>query len=451
MSSSFWNRVCVLAGGARTLSRWRAELGSAYPRFEGWLAETGRAVGHWRCDRCGCNHKVLPAEEGAGYVAVCRCDGGCAVHTMTTDEARAWVINQKALVESLVAVLPVSSRVKAIGGHGLWELGVVWLRGGRRATLLVSLAGKRVGLEASLGDLFAHGLRDFILLVADASWCGSDLGARLESVGGESFGLGEFVAISEQGLRCGDMPGRILGEGPARAGREPPFVEPYAIQRGVNSWRVVFDGIELPGLGKDRGMFFVAYLVGHAGGDPIHALELEAKVARFYRKDCGLTEIVDPSGEKAVALSADAIPVERDLNLDNERMAELLREEERKALAIVESGKSSSTARAEALEKVESIRAYRANRFGKNSSPANDAARRVRTAIDRLIGSLRKTTPVSARQGQALTGFADYVEKSIRQASANLWPRTGLRSRKSKWLPGHFVCEKIEGIEWVVM
>lgn len=224
----------------------------------------------------------------------------------------------------------------------------------------------------------------------------------------------------------------------------------HLIQRGVNTWRVVFDGVELPGLGKDRGMFFVAYLAGHAGADPIHALELEAKVSRFYRKDCGLTDIVDPDSEALVAVDAEAVFDERDLNLDNDRMAELLREEERKAMATIDNPKASRTAKVDALKKVEAIGAYRLNRFGKNSSPATDAVRRVRTAIDRLGVAMEETMPGDAQQAQAVAAFAEYVRKHIRDASANLWPKAGLRSRKAKWQPGHFQCNTVEGIDWVV-
>ena len=51
---------------------------------------------------------------------------------------------------------------------------------------------------------------------------------------------------------------------------------------------------------------------------------------------------------------------------------------------------------------------------------------------------------------QAVAAFAEYVRKHIRDASANLWPKAGLRSRKAKWQPGHFQCNTVEGIDWVV-
>jgi len=231
---------------------------------------------------------------------------------------------------------------------------------------------------------------------------------------------------------------------------EAPQLARFLIQRGVNTWRVVFDGVELPGLGKDRGMFFVAYLAGKAGDDPIHALDLEAKVSRFYRKDCGLPEIVNPEGEEPVTVNADAVLQEYDLNRDNGRLAELMRIEERNAVATIENQKASRAAKAEALKKVQAIREYRVNHFGKNSSPANDAAKRVRTAIDRLLDALSDMKPGGAKEARAVSAFADFIRQNIRQASLILWPKGGFRSKKADWQPGHFRCLKMEGVDWVV-
>lgn len=279
----------------------------------------------------------------------------------------------------------------------------------------------------------------------------ADSGMADGNAGGNADPAVESTAATADATGLPAEPGQqIESVGCEVAGAAAPGPR-HLIQRGVNTWRVVFDGVELPGLGKDRGMFFVAYLAGHAGADPIHALELEAKVSRFYRKDCGLTDIVDPDSEALVAVDAEAVFDERDLNLDNDRMAELLREEERKAMATIDNPKASRTAKVDALKKVEAIGAYRLNRFGKNSSPATDAVRRVRTAIDRLGVALEETMPGDVQQAQAVAAFAEYVRKHIRDASANLWPKAGLRSRKAKWQPGHFQCNTVEGIDWVVM
>ncbi|NLG35310.1 MAG: hypothetical protein GX548_08145 [Lentisphaerae bacterium] len=183
----------------------------------------------------------------------------------------------------------------------------------------------------------------------------------------------------------------------------------------------------------------------------MHALELEAKVAKFYRKNCALPLVVDPRSGEEIAVDQDAVFQELDLNRDNQVLANRLKAEERKALATLESGSASMAAKAGALRKVEAIRAYRRNRFGVNSSAANDAAKRVRTAIARLVDALQGMTYVNAEQGKALKGFADFVERHIQQASAILWPKTGLRKRNSGWKPGHFMCEKVSGIEWTVI
>ena len=454
MNDGGWMALCRLGTQALTLGRWRQDLGGVFPVCRRWIEKTGRPVGHVKRGACGCNHRVVPNLDEDGFVAVCTCGAGGEPVRMTDASARAWVLNGRAVVKEMAAVLPVEVCIKAVGRHLLWEIGTGWTRTGQRRRVLVSLAGKRAVLEAGLGDLFTHGIKDFLLLVADPVWCGSDLGPRLESVNGEVYALGRFVEIGRAGLTRGALVGRILGDGPAGAGLVGAKVLPvggrHVIARGANSWRVVFDGVELPGIGKDRGMFFVAYLAGHAGSDPMHALELEAKVSHFYRKECGLQEIVDPGTEELVPVGIDAVLVERDLNLDKGRMAKLLGNEERKAMAVLDNPRANQSARAEALKKVDAIRAYRVNQFGKDSSPANDAAKRVRTAIDRLVVTVQHMKPGAPAQAHAVAGFGTFVQKHIRDASARLWPKAGMRARSRGSQPGHFVCEKVSGIEWTV-
>jgi hypothetical protein len=454
MSDDTWKRVCLLGASALTLGRWRQELRGVFPVCRRWIEKTGRPVGHVKRGQCACNHRVVPNLDGDGFVAVCTCGAGGEPVAMTEAKARAWVLNGRAVVKEMAAALPVEVCVKAVGRHLLWEIGTGWTLAGQRRRVLVSLAGKRAVLEAGLGDIFTHGMKDFLLLVSDPAWCGSDLGPRLEPSNGEVHALGRFVEFGRAGMTRGPLVARILGDGPAGAGRGGAKVLPvggrHVIARGANSWRVVFDGVEVPGIGKDRGMFFVAYLAGHAGAEPMHALELEAKGSHFYRKECGLTEIVDPDSEAVVPVGIDAVLMERDLNLDKGRMAELLGVEERKALAVVENPRANAAARAVALKKVDAIRAYRVNQFGKNSSPATDAVRRVRIAIDRLVTTLQAMKPGDPGQSRAVAGFAGYVQQHIRNASARLWPKAGLRGQHSGWQPGHFVCQKVDGIDWIV-
>lgn len=210
MNDGGWMALCRLGTQTLTLGRWRQELAGAFRVFRPWLVKTGRPVGHVKRGRCGCLHRVLADEDGDGFRAVCTCGAGGESVRMTEWQARAWQVDGRAVVEAIAAKLPVEVCVKVVGRHLLWEIGTGWTRAGGRRRVLVSLAGKRAVLEAGLGDLFTHGMKDFVLLVADPAWCGSDIGPRLESVGGEIHALGGFVTVGRAGLTRGSMVERVL-------------------------------------------------------------------------------------------------------------------------------------------------------------------------------------------------------------------------------------------------
>ena len=76
------------------IASWRRKLGEAFPVFEGCLQRTGKHVHHARCERCGCNHEVLPAVDENGFMAHCRCeDRGCEPFRLTAEEAAAWLFS----------------------------------------------------------------------------------------------------------------------------------------------------------------------------------------------------------------------------------------------------------------------------------------------------------------------------------------------------------------------
>jgi tRNA 2-selenouridine synthase SelU len=221
----------------------------------------------------------------------------------------------------------------------------------------------------------------------------------------------------------------------------------YAISRGLGTWRVIFAGAEVPGIGKNRGMFYVAYLLKHVGTPAIHAIELEAKSLVFLHQECGITEVEDQKTGKVISLDADAVIQELNLGKDDAEIEAGLALQERKALATIETSESEAE-KTDALKKVQQIREFRRLRFKAVSNPADKAAKRVRTAIDRLCEGLHQFRGDDKQATQAAHDFADFLVSQIREPSARLWPKGG-RSRKGHQA-GHFQCLKKEGIEWIV-
>ncbi len=478
MDKRLWERLADARSARDSIAGWEKRLGVAFGALRHCLVQCpGERVSAYPCPETGLWLTVREALQG-GFVAFPTGDDADWADDVRLewDEVQAWVLDESALAGGVGDALGLERTPGAAEwsarGHG--QIGRC-VRDGQLRRVMLCLAGDAAGTADAarsaavegMGCLLVAkrhpGMRDLLaawgvaevpmaecLRLVDGRMAGDCGGACAVLRGGACGGVGAGVlsAVSE---RHRDV--RVV-KGEVSAGKNAGGVQRaagrHSIRRGVNTWNVVFDGIELPGIGKDRGMFYVAYLAEHAGAEPMHALELEAKVAKYYSKDCAEAVVRDAKGGEEIAVDVDAVLQERDLNLDNDRMAALLKQEERKAIATLESRSASMAAKLDATRVVEAVRVYRMGRFGVNSSPANDAAKRVRTAIARLVDALQGMTYVSAEQGRALKGFAEFVEKHVRQASANLWPKTGLRQRGSGRKPGHFVCEKVPGIEWTV-
>lgn len=270
MNDGGWMELCRLGSGALTLGRWRQELRGVFPVCRRWIEKTGRPVGHVKRGRCGCNHRLVPDMDGDGFVAVCTCGAGGEPVAMTEAKARAWVLNGRAVVKEMAAALPVEVCVKAVGRHLLWEIGSGWTLTGHRRRVLVSLAGKRAVLEAALGDLFTHGLRDFVLLVADPEWCGSDLGPRLESVGGDVHAIGGFIEMRGKALARGPLVKRLLADAPVVGGAGgqasdavavKATTKPDGVLRPIDNWdRVILKGREISLCNREKAKQFLRYL-----------------------------------------------------------------------------------------------------------------------------------------------------------------------------------------------
>src|SRR5207249_5723431 len=102
----------------------------------------------------------------------------------------------------------------------------------------------------------------------------------------------------------------------------------YALRKGLGIWKLTFDGTEAE-LKHERGIFFVAYLLTNPPEQPIHAVDLQAKIPEIYRKHLGLTEIKDPETGKAITLESHARIQERNLGLDDARAMQALWKKEK--------------------------------------------------------------------------------------------------------------------------
>lgn len=121
-----WNRLAAEVERTKRKASWKIVFGEAYSAFADCLLNTGDHVSFTWCDSCKCSHQVLPASEGEGFVAVCRCaDRRCADIRLSADEAAAWEFSAMKLGQKLGAALGLGEGADVQDeGFGLVDLGV---------------------------------------------------------------------------------------------------------------------------------------------------------------------------------------------------------------------------------------------------------------------------------------------------------------------------------------
>ena len=165
----------------------------------------------------------------------------------------------------------------------------------------------------------------------------------------------------------------------------------YSLRKGLGVWYVIFAGNPTD-IRHERGMFYVAYLLLNPPNEPIHALDLMAKIPQFYRQQLGLPYIADPATGKAITLGSDARIQERSLALDDVETMRRLYRRQRELEAILDSDDASEPEKAEALREYEQITEFLRHHSCRTKDNAQNAADTVRTGIWRLQRRLLRAT-----------------------------------------------------------
>jgi hypothetical protein len=171
----------------------------------------------------------------------------------------------------------------------------------------------------------------------------------------------------------------------------------------------------------------VAWLLYNPPEQPIHAIDLMAKIPEFYRKQLGLPSIADPVTGKVTSLSSGARIQERSLAIDDAQAMRAIFKKEKELEAILDSEDASEPEKAEALRELEEIYEFQKKHARRSTDSAARATRTVRQSIVRFHQNLL-TAP-------DLSPFAEHLQKQIIIPSA-------------RSLTGSFTYEPPPGITW---
>jgi len=210
-------------------------------------------------------------------------------------------------------------------------------------------------------------------------------------------------------------------------------------------WHLVFEG-EGAGFRHERGVFYSAYLLCNPPPQPIHALDLMAKIPELYRRQLGLAQLANPTTGKVSALESGARLQERSLALDDAQSMRALLKKQKELEAILDDESECEPVKAEALRELEAIYEFQKKHAQRSRDSAQNAADAVRLAIHRFQRRLCGAMDTNGRANPVLRGFAEHIEKYILIPSAR-YSRYG-RSEARKGLAGCFTYERPEGVTW---
>src|SRR5258708_26709476 len=101
-----------------------------------------------------------------------------------------------------------------------------------------------------------------------------------------------------------------LGQGRRRTRTMPR----YSLRKGLGVWQLLFDGEEAL-LQHEQGIHYVAWLLRHPAGMPLHGLELAAKAAQARARS---------NIRAAAGVAEDAAGLQRNLGMDDAEAARAL-------------------------------------------------------------------------------------------------------------------------------
>src|SRR6185436_10284239 len=139
-------------------------------------------------------------------------------------------------------------------------------------------------------------------------------------------------------------------------------------------------------LGHHRSIFHVRWLLYNPPPQPIHGVDLNAKIPEFYRQQTGLPGLIDPATGKSIILPSDARLQERSLALDDvENMRQLYRKE-REFQDIIESDSQeyNESQKNEARRKLQQIADFQTQYAKRSIDAAQRMTRTIREGFYRL-------------------------------------------------------------------
>ena len=219
----------------------------------------------------------------------------------------------------------------------------------------------------------------------------------------------------------------------------------YRLHKDLGFWRLIFAGQEAV-FKHEQGATYVTYLLLNPPPEPIHALNLCARLAAPQRKGAGISELVDPLTGQVTPLHVEASLQERGLALDAAETMRAVLRTQNELEALLEDEDTIEPVRREAERELIALYEYEA----KHSRQARDNAQRASDAVGRAIkrfyNHLSAAVDSTGAPDPVLRAFAEHIRVHLLLPSGRSKTHSGPRPRPS--LAGCFTYEPPAGVTW---
>ena len=438
-----------MESGRGLMVDWEWYFGSNVDLVKPFLLPTAELVTSYPCIShpvCDCRHELV--EEGEKLLSVCSRPGECFCEQDCVELERTdlvvHAVDRARLGEAVRGALGLGE-CRSAPYSSLWvaEIGALGVPGSAgRVPVYFSTAGSGV-LAGELGKL--KSLRDgpLILLTARPGGCGCDVKLWLEREGGSHVALSS-VLVAEPGARFGTVgeTAEIMREcaerlqcGTRSAGcgvREkaatlraervkPPPGPRYLLRKGMQGWRLVFNGNETV-LWDEKAVKYVAVLLLDPPVEPMHGTELANR-----------------------AFGDAVIEDQRNLGMDDTERAQEMAAARRRCQAVIEDDGASEVERQEARAELEGIEDWARKYMRGTEGNEQRQIRAIRQNIRRLLDRLAAARDGYGEADEVLRAFGAHLDQYLWRASGG--GTGGRTSRVRAGLAGRFTYEPPLGVK----
>ncbi len=228
--ASVWATLEAFPGLSALRGVWERELGDDFAAFSSLcLEDSGKLATSIPCPRgCGCRHTIVLRHDGAGAIAICRCEpASCPDLPVSLAEIRPLEVNRARLARELARALLCQPRILRLKLPETMQFGA-W--SSDQVPVILTIQSQPQVFRTVIGELATRLRRPFILFGPTAGHLNAECQELLASAQAGFFPIDSTLRLTDQGVL---LPLKAPGELFAPFTPQPKEFEQDAARRMV--------------------------------------------------------------------------------------------------------------------------------------------------------------------------------------------------------------------------